>query len=109
MSYEQKDTGRFYCTNEDAIKEVIACYSSKSNRSNNGSVPYALYVEIAKKLTYTLTSIPHFDSEDILGLILISSTYYDSGTSTEFYDVQDVKFKQAPTAISAQDIMYLNN
>ena len=64
-----------------------------------------LYVEIQKNLP-NFELIPHFDNEDILGVIIIN--LIDSGTSTEFYDVQDVKLKQAPTAIS-EGIMYLNN
>ena len=42
----------------------------------------------------------------MLGVIIIN--LIDSGTSTEFYDVQDVKLKQAPTSVS-DGIMYLNN
>jgi hypothetical protein len=67
--------------------------------------PYKIYVEIQKNLP-NFELIPHFDNEDILGVIIIN--LIDSGTSTEFYDVQDVKLKQAPTAIS-EGIMYLNN
>jgi hypothetical protein len=104
LSYEEKDTGRFYCTNEDAIKEIKACFDKKVI-DQKISQPYVLYVEIQKNLP-NFELIPHFDNEDILGVIIIN--LIDSGTSTEFYDVQDVKLKQAPTAIS-EGIMYLNN
>ena len=50
-----------------------------------------LYIEIQKNLP-NFELIPHFDNEDILGVIIIN--LIDSGTSTEFYDVQDVKLKQ---------------
>ena len=104
LSYEEKDTGRFYCTNKDAIKEIKACFDKKVI-DQKISQPYVLYVEIQKNLP-NFELIPHFDNEDILGVIIIN--LIDSGTSTEFYDVQDVKLKQAPTAIS-EGIMYLNN
>lgn len=42
LSYEEKDTGRFYCTDEDAIKQIKACFD-KSNRSKNISTLCALY------------------------------------------------------------------
>ena len=104
LSYEEKDTGRFYCTNEDAIKEMTACFDTNVIDTKI-TEPYKIYVEIQKNLP-NFELIPHFDNEDILGVIIIN--LIDSGTSTEFYDVQDVKLKQAPTAIS-EGIMYLNN
>ena len=96
LSYEEKDTGRFYCTNKDAIKEIKACFDKKVI-DQKISQPYVLYVEIQKNLP-NFELIPHFDNEDILGVIIIN--LIDSGTSTEFYDVQYVKLKQAPTTIS---------
>ena len=104
LSYEEKDTGRFYCTNEDAIKEMTACFDTNVIDTKI-TEPYKIYVEIQKNLP-NFELIPHFDNEDILGVIIIN--LIDSETSTEFYDVQDVKLKQAPTAIS-EGIMYLNN
>lgn len=104
LSYEEKDTGRFYCTNEDAIKEMTACFDTHVIDTKI-TEPYKIYVEIQKNLP-NFELIPHFDNENILGVIIIN--LIDSGTSTEFYDVQDVKLKQAPTAIS-EGIMYLNN
>lgn len=104
LSYEEKDTGRFYCTDDDAIKEMTACFDTNVIDTKI-TEPYKIYVEIQKNLP-NFELIPHFDNEDILGVIIIN--LIDSETSTEFYDVQDVKLKQAPTAIS-EGIMYLNN
>ena len=104
LNYVEKDTGRFYCTNKDAIKEIKACFDKKVI-DQKISQPYVLYVEIQKNLP-NFELIPHFDNENMLGVIIIN--LIDSGTSTEFYDVQDVKLKQAPTSVS-DGIMYLNN
>ncbi len=104
LSYEEKDTGRFYCTDEDAITEITACFDT-SVIDTKITEPYRIYVEIQKNLP-NFELIPHFDNENMLGVIIIN--LIDSGTSTEFYDVQDVKLKQAPTSVS-DGIMYLNN
>ena len=104
LSYEEKDTGRFYCTDKDAMTEMTACFDTNVIDTKIKE-PYRIYVEIQKNLP-NFELIPHFDSEDILGVIIIN--LLDSGTSTEFYDIQDVKLKQAPTSVS-NGIMYLNN
>ena len=104
LSYQEKDTGRFYCTDEDAIKEISACFDKKVI-DEKISQPYVLYIEIQKNLP-NFELIPHFDNEEMLGVIIIN--LIDSGTSTEFYDNNDVKIGQAPTSAS-NGIMYLNN
>jgi hypothetical protein len=104
LSYEEKDTGRFYCTDDDAIKQMTACFDTNVIDTKI-TEPYKIYVEIQKNLP-NFELIPHFDNENMLGVIIIN--LIDSGTSTEFYDVQDVKLKQAPTSVS-KGIMYLNN
>jgi len=104
LSYEEKDTGRFYCTDDDAIKQMTACFDTNVIDTKI-TEPYKIYVEIQKNLP-NFELIPHFDNENMLGVIIIN--LIDSGTSTEFYDVQDVKLKQAPTFVS-DGIMYLNN
>jgi hypothetical protein len=104
LSYEEKDTGRFYCTDDDAIKQMTSCFDTNVIDTKI-TEPYKIYVEIQKNLP-NFELIPHFDNENMLGVIIIN--LIDSGTSTEFYDVQDVKLKQAPTSVS-DGIMYLNN
>jgi hypothetical protein len=104
LSYQEKDTGRFYCTDKDAIKEITECFDKKVI-DEKISQPYVLYVEIQKNLP-NFELIPHFDNEEMLGVIIIN--LIDSGTSTEFYDNNDTKIGQAPTSVS-NGIMYLNN
>jgi len=104
LSYQEKDTGRFYCTDEDAIKEISACFDKKVI-DEKISQPYVLFIEIQKNLP-NFELIPHFDNEEMLGVIIIN--LIDSGTSTEFYDNNDAKIGQAPTSAS-NGIMYLNN
>ncbi len=104
LSYQEKDTGRFYCTNENAVKKITKCFDEKIINEKI-SQPYVLYVEIQKNLP-NFELIPHFDNEEMLGVIIIN--LIDSGTSTEFYDTNDTKIGQAPT-LASNGIMYLNN
>ena len=49
LNYVEKDTGRFYCTDEDAITEMTACFDT-SVIDTKISEPYKIYVEIQKNL-----------------------------------------------------------
>lgn len=104
LNYVEKDTGRFYCTDEDAITEMTACFDTNVIDTKIKE-PYKIYVEIQKNLP-NFELIPHFDNENMLGVIIINLV--NSGTSTEFYNNNDDKIGQAPTAVS-DGIMYLNN
>lgn len=104
LNYVEKDTGRFYCTDEDAIAEMTACFDTNVIDTKIKE-PYKIYVEIQKNLP-NFELIPHFDNENMLGVIIIN--LIDSGTSTEFYNNNDDKIGQAPTTVS-NGIMYLNN
>ena len=104
LNYELKDTGRFYCNDENALNEVKDCFD-KNVINSKISVPYELHIEIQKNEP-NFTLIPHYDNDKMLGVIIINLV--DSNTSTEFYNNQNEKIGQAPTTLG-DGIMYLNN
>ena len=104
LNYSNCDTGRCHCIDEAVIEEMTVCFT-KSVINTKISEPYKLAVSILKnKPGFEL--IPHFDNNDMLGVIIINLV--ESNTSTEFYTTSDIKIGQAPILVS-EGTMYLNN
>ena len=104
LNYSNCDSGRCECIDEEAINQVADCFT-KSVIDTKISEPYKTEISILKnKPNFEL--IPHFDNNEMLGVIIINLV--DSNTSTKFYTIADVEIGQAPVSLS-NGSMYLNN
>jgi|TARA_R110000823_G_scaffold166747_1_gene298759 hypothetical protein len=104
LDYIKISDDRYYCTDVEALSIVTDCFDS-SVINEKISEPFTIAVEIQKNLP-NFELIPHLDNKDMLGVIIIN--LLDSGTSTKFFDTNDIEIGQAPTTVS-NGIMYLNN
>lgn len=104
LDYDEKSVYQYFCSDLSAIGLIKSCFTNEVI-SQKISEPYTIEVEIQKNLP-GFELIPHFDNNEMLGVIIIN--LIDSGTSTEFYNNQNLKIGQAPITVS-DGIMYLNN
>ncbi len=104
ISYDKKNDLQYFCNDKKVIKQIES-YFTNDIIANKISEPFDIDFVIQKNLP-NFELIPHFDNNDMLGVVLINLV--DSNTSTEFYNNQNIKIGQAPTDVN-KGIMYLNN
>ena len=104
LSYSETNKDLWVCQNTDAVEEMELLFT-KSVIEEKISQPYSLVTQIFKnKPGFEL--VPHIDNNEMLGVIIIN--LLTNETSTEFYNMSDVKNGQAPLTKNT-GVMYLNN
>jgi|TARA_R110000822_G_scaffold4631_1_gene19977 hypothetical protein len=104
LNYSSCDTGRCHCVDDNIVEDVADCFT-KSVIDTKISEPYKTEISILKnKPNFEL--IPHFDNDQMLGVIIINLV--NSNTSTKFYNINDDEIGQALVEYS-KGAMYLNN
>jgi len=104
INYEKKNDLQYFCNNKEVIEQIKDYFTNDIIKSKINEA-FDIDFVIQKNLP-NFELIPHFDNNDMLGVILINLV--NSNTSTEFYNNQNIKIGQAPTDVN-KGIMYLNN
>jgi|11BtaG_2_1085332.scaffolds.fasta_scaffold65494_2 hypothetical protein len=104
IGYDKKNDLQYFCNDKKVIQQIES-YFINNIIATKITEPFEIDFVIQKNLP-NFELIPHFDNNDMLGVILINLV--NSNTSTEFYNNKNVKIGQAPVEIN-KGIMYLNN